>query len=67
MVLRTVRSLGSPMPPVDFVLAPGATGAAGALAGVNTKELQGEIQKAIDLANGGQHDAAIAAYQLIRG
>jgi Flp pilus assembly protein TadD len=60
-----VRSLGSPMPPVDFNLAPGPSGAAGALAGVNTKELQGEIQKAIDLANGGQHDAAIAAYQAI--
>lgn len=60
-----VRSLGAPMPPVDFNLAPGATGPAGALAGVNTKELQGEIQKAIDMANSGQHDAAIAAYQAI--
>jgi len=60
-----VRSLGSPMPPVDFVLAPGAAGPAGALAGVNTKELQIEIQKAIDLANGGQHDAAIAAYEAL--
>jgi tetratricopeptide (TPR) repeat protein len=60
-----VRSLGAPMPPVDFKLAPGATGPAGALAGVNTKELQGELQKAIDLANGGQHDAAIAAYNAI--
>lgn len=60
-----VRSLGAPMPPVDFALAPGATGPAGALAGVNTKELQGELQKAMDLANAGQHDAAIAAYQAI--
>jgi Flp pilus assembly protein TadD len=60
-----VRSLGAPMPPVDFALAPGAAGPAGALAGVNTKELQGELQKAIDLANSGQHDAAIAAYQAI--
>lgn len=60
-----VRSLGSPMPPVDFVLAPGAAGPGGALAGVNTKELQIEIQKAIDLANGGQHDAAIAAYEAL--
>ena len=60
-----VRSLGAPMPPVDFVLAPGATGPAGALAGVNTKELQAELQKAIDMANAGQHDAAIAAYQAI--
>ncbi|MDP2391488.1 MAG: tetratricopeptide repeat protein, partial [Acidobacteriota bacterium] len=60
-----VRSLGSPMPPVDFVLAPGATGPAGALAGVNTKELQAELQKAVDMANGGQHDEAIAAYEAI--
>jgi tetratricopeptide (TPR) repeat protein len=60
-----VRSLGAPMPPVDFALAPGSTGPAGALAGVNTKELQAELQKAIDLANSGQHDAAIAAYQAI--
>ena len=60
-----VRSLGAPMPPVDFALAPGASGPAGALAGVNTKELQAELQKAIDLANSGQHDAAIAAYQAI--
>lgn len=60
-----VRSLGAPMPPVDFALAPGATGPAGALAGVNTKELQGELQKAMDLANAGQHDAAIAAYEAI--
>jgi tetratricopeptide (TPR) repeat protein len=60
-----VRSLGSPMPPVSFVLAPGSAGAAGALAGVNTKELQGELQKAIDMANAGQHDAAIAAYEAI--
>ena len=53
------------MPPVDFALAPGASGPAGALAGVNTKELQAELQKAIDLANSGQHDAAIAAYEAI--
>ena len=40
------EDLGAPMPPVDFALAPGATGPAGALAGVNTKELQGELPKA---------------------
>jgi tetratricopeptide (TPR) repeat protein len=60
-----VRSLGSPMPPVDFALAPGAASPTGALAGVNTKELQAELQKAVDMANAGQHDAAIAAYQAI--
>ena len=60
-----VRSLGAPMPPVDFALAPGATGPAGALAGVNTKELQAELQKAEDMMNSQQYDGAIAAYQAI--
>ena len=60
-----VRTIGAPMPPVDFALAPGAPGPTGALAGVNTKELQAELQKAMDLANQGQHDAAIAAYNAI--
>jgi tetratricopeptide (TPR) repeat protein len=60
-----VRTIGAPNPPVDIVLAPGATGPAGALAGVNTKELQGELQKAEDLMNQQQYDAAIAAYQAI--
>src|SRR5215207_1122889 len=56
-----IRTIGAPNPPVDIVLAPGA-GPAGALAGVNTKELQGELQKAEDLMNQQQYDAAIAAY-----
>jgi tetratricopeptide (TPR) repeat protein len=60
-----VKTIGAPMPPVDFVLAAGATGPAGALAGVNTKELQAELQKAMDLANAGKHDDAIAAYNAI--
>jgi tetratricopeptide (TPR) repeat protein len=60
-----VRTIGTPMPPVDFVLAAGATGPAGALAGVNTKELQAELQKAEDMINSQQYDAAIAAYQAI--
>jgi tetratricopeptide (TPR) repeat protein len=58
-----VRTIGAPMPPVDFALAPGATGPVGALAGVNTKELQAELQKAEELMNGQQYDAAITAYQ----
>jgi tetratricopeptide (TPR) repeat protein len=60
-----IRTIGAPNPPVDIVLAPGATGPAGALAGVNTKELQGELQKAEDLMNQQQYDAAIAAYEAI--
>ena len=44
-----IRTIGAPNPPVDIVLAPGAAGPAGALAGVNTKELQGELAKAEEL------------------
>lgn len=61
----TVRTIGAPMPPVDFALAPGASGPMGALAGVNTKELQAELQKAEEMVNGQQYDGAIAAYQAI--
>ncbi|MGH9387530.1 MAG: carboxypeptidase regulatory-like domain-containing protein [Vicinamibacterales bacterium] len=60
-----VRTIGTPMPPVDFVLAPGPTAPTGALAGVNTKELQAELQKAEELMNSQQYDAAIASYQAI--
>jgi tetratricopeptide (TPR) repeat protein len=60
-----IRTIGAPNPPVDIVLAPGAPGATGALAGVNTKELQAELQKAEELLNQQQYDAAIAAYQAI--
>jgi tetratricopeptide (TPR) repeat protein len=60
-----IRTIGAPNPPVDIVLAPGATGPTGALAGVNTKELQAELQKAEEMLNQQQYDAAIAAYQAI--
>ncbi len=60
-----IRTIGAPNPPVDIVLAPGATAPAGALAGVNTKELQAELQKAEDMMTQRQYDAAIAAYQAI--
>ena len=60
-----VRTIGAAMPPVDFALAPGAAGPAGALAGVNTKELQVELAKAEEMMNAQQYDAAIAAYQAI--
>jgi tetratricopeptide (TPR) repeat protein len=60
-----IRTIGAPNPPVDIVLAPGATGPVGALAGVNTKELQGELAKAEEMLNQQQYDAAIAAYQAI--
>ena len=60
-----VRTIGAPNPPVDIVLAPGAPGPTGALAGVNTKELQGELAKAEELLNAQNYDGAIAAYQAI--
>jgi tetratricopeptide (TPR) repeat protein len=60
-----VRTIGAPMPPVDFILAPGASGPSGALAGVNTKELQAELAKAEEAMNAQQYDAAIASYQAI--
>jgi len=59
-----VRTIGAPNPPVDIVLTPGG-GPTGALAGVNTKELQGELAKAEELMNQQQYDAAIAAYNAI--
>lgn len=60
-----VRTIGAPNPPVDIVLAPGAAAPTGALAGVNTKELQADLAKAEELLNQRQYDAAIAAYQAI--
>jgi tetratricopeptide (TPR) repeat protein len=60
-----IRTIGAPNPPVDITLAPGATGPTGALAGVNTKELQVELQKADELMNQQNYDGAIAAYQAI--
>ncbi len=61
-----VRTIGAPNPPLDFTLAAGApAGAGGAMAGVNTKELQAELQKAEELLNGQQYDEAIAAYNVI--
>ncbi len=58
-----IRTIGTPNPPVEFTLAAGATGPAGALAGVNTKELQGELAAAEAKMNANDYDGAIAAYQ----
>ena len=60
-----IRTIGAPNPPVDIVLAPGAAGPTGALAGVDAKALQGELAKAEEMLNAQQYDAAIAAYQAI--
>ncbi|MCC7240322.1 MAG: carboxypeptidase regulatory-like domain-containing protein [Acidobacteria bacterium] len=58
-----IKTIGAPMPPVDFTLAPGASGPSGALAGVNTKELQGELDKAEAMVNTKDYAGAIAIYE----
>ncbi|MBP7777009.1 MAG: carboxypeptidase regulatory-like domain-containing protein [Acidobacteria bacterium] len=58
-----IRTIGQPNPPVEFTLAPGAAGAGGALAGVNTKELQADLAAADAMMNANDFDGAIAAYQ----
>lgn len=61
-----VQTIGSPNPPVTFTLRKGGGGGGGgALAGVNAKELQGELAAADQLYNAGQWDPAIAAYKAI--
>jgi tetratricopeptide (TPR) repeat protein len=60
-----IRTIGAPNPPVDIALVPGSAGPAGALAGVNTKELQAELAKAEEMMNAKQYDAAIASYNAI--
>ncbi|HEY7792299.1 MAG TPA: tetratricopeptide repeat protein [Vicinamibacterales bacterium] len=52
-------------PPVDFTLKPGEGAAGGTFAGVNTKELQGELSAADALFNQKQYQQAIDAYQAI--
>ncbi|MGD9905103.1 MAG: tetratricopeptide repeat protein [Vicinamibacterales bacterium] len=58
-----IRTIGQPNPPVEFTLAPGASGPAGALAGVDTKELQEELAAADAKLTANDFDGAIAAYQ----
>jgi tetratricopeptide (TPR) repeat protein len=60
-----VQTLAS-NPPVDFTLARGATPPAGsALAGVDTKELQKDLEAAEALYTAGHYEEAIAAYRAI--
>jgi tetratricopeptide (TPR) repeat protein len=61
-----VQTIGSPNPPIAFTLKKGGGGGGGgALAGVNAKELQGELAAADQLYNAQQWDPAIAAYKAI--
>jgi tetratricopeptide (TPR) repeat protein len=58
-----IKTIGAPMPPVDFTLAPGASGPGGAMAGVNTKELQGELAKADAMVAAKDYAGAIGVYE----
>jgi tetratricopeptide (TPR) repeat protein len=58
-----IKTIGAPMPPVDFTLAPGASGPSGAMAGVNTKELQGELAKADAMVAAKDYAGAIGIYE----
>jgi predicted TPR repeat methyltransferase len=58
-----VRTIGAPNPPMDITLAPGTSGPAGAMAGVNTKELQSELAKADAMVTAKDYDGAIAVYE----
>src|SRR5436190_10506969 len=61
-----VQTIGAPNPPISFTLKKGsAPTGGGALAGVNAKELQGELAAADQLYNAGQYDQAIAAYKAV--
>lgn len=53
----------APNPPIDFTLQKGAGSGALALAGVNTKELQAELEAADGMMQAAQYNQAIAAYQ----
>lgn len=58
-----IKTIGAPMPPVDFVLAPGASGAGGALAGANAKEMQAELSKAEAMIGAKDYAGAIGVYE----
>jgi tetratricopeptide (TPR) repeat protein len=58
-----IKTIGAPMPPVDFVLAPGASGPAGALSGANAKEMQAELSKAEAMINAKDYPGAIGIYE----
>lgn len=61
--LVVVSNLTTPVVPVTFNLPRATPGPVGALAGVNVKELQADLEAADALMNAGQYDQAIAAYQ----
>ena len=60
-----VQTIGSPNPPLTFTLKKGNAPAAGALAGINAKDLQAELVAADQLYNTQRWDESIAAYRAI--
>lgn len=60
-----VQSVGAPNPPLTFALKKGNAAAAGALAGINAKDLQAELVSADLLYNSQRWDESIAAYRAI--
>ena len=63
--LVVVSNLTTALTPVTFNLLKSLPGPTGALAGVNTKNLQADLEAADTLFSAGQYDRAIAAYQSI--
>jgi Flp pilus assembly protein TadD len=59
-----VQTIGTPNPPLTFTLRKGAA-PAGGLAGVQAKELQGDLSAAEADYNAGKYDDAIAKYKAI--
>ncbi len=59
-----VQTIGSPNPPLTFTLKKGGA-PAGGLAGVNAKDLQGDLAAADADFNAGKYDDAIAKYKAI--
>ena len=58
-------SVARPNNPLEFKLARGAAGSPSALAGLNLRELQNELQAAEALFQAGKWDEALAAYKTI--
>ncbi len=54
-----------PTPPMTFRLEKGIEGPLGALTGVDTTEIQADLQAGDLLFNAGQYDAALASYQSV--
>ncbi len=63
--MMRVQTIGTPNPPLNFVLRKGGAAPAGVLAGLSAKDLQADLAAADQLYNAQQWDQAIAAYKVI--